>query len=147
MANSTPTIQFAAQLLRQDQSLTELEYKEYRMKLELSLSKAELAEKRAVTVAAGSFAVAMALMFVGGSKIVGDFDPWSKGATALSVMLGGIWVLCSVTWPLACAAALTRFRPRVKDLKEQLRDASILALHSEIAELRKQISSIPKSSL
>ena len=140
MTKPTPTIQFAAQLLQLDQPLSESQYKEYRMKLEQALTSTERWEKRTFIAAGSAFAVALMLMFVGGSKVVGEFDPWSKDATILSIILGVIYCLASATFPLAVAANLTRFRPRAKDLKEQIRDASILALHGEISELRKQVA-------
>lgn len=145
MTEPSRTIQFAAQLLRQDQPLSESEYKEYRMKLEQALINTERWEHRTMLLAGGSFALAVLLMFVGGSRIVGDFDPWSQNATILSVTLAVFYCIAQVTFPLATAANLTRFRPRVRDLKEQLRDASILALHGEIVELRKQVAGMLES--
>jgi len=139
MTNPQHENRFASQLLQQDESLTDSEYKEYRMNLENALRAAERKEQLAGYVAAASFAVALALMFVGGSKILGDFDPWSKNANPLSVTVGVIYCLAAVTWPLALAVGFSRFRPAVGAAKERLRDAMIVDLQREIRELRRRI--------
>ncbi len=140
MTDSQDESPFASRLLRQDEFPSELQYKDYRMKLEDALRAAERKEQLAAYVAAASFAVGLALMFVGGSRIVGDFDPWSKDANPLSVALGVIYCLASVTWPLALAVGFSRFRPAVGAAKERLRDAMILDLQREIRELRQRIA-------
>ena len=116
------------------------------MKLENALTKAERREKLTAWIAAASFVVALVLMFVGGSKVLGDFDPWGKDATVLSVTLGFLYVIAMIAWSLALAVGFSRFRPRIRDIKEQIRDTSLLALQVEIAELRKQIALIARGS-
>lgn len=142
MSDSHETSRFAMQLLAQDQSLTDSDYKEHRMKLEHALTIAERREKLTVRVAGTSFVLAFILMIVGGTNVVGEFDPWSKEATILSVTLGVIYAISAITWPIALAVGFSRYRPRVRELKDQIRDTSLLALHSEIAELRKQIGAM-----
>jgi hypothetical protein len=143
--NSSPEISpFATQLLRQDQPLSSPEYTEYRVKLENALTKAERREKLAGRIAAASFAVSAVLMFVGGSRVFGSFDPWSKDATIVSVALGVVYALAMVVWPLALATGFSRFRPKVIEIKEQIRDTSLLALQSQIAELRNEIAVISR---
>lgn len=144
MNNSPEISPFAMQLLRQDEPLSSSEYKEYRMKLENALTKAERREKMAVRIAAASFAVGAALMFVGGSKVFGSFVPWDKDATIVSAALGVIYALAMVAWPLALAAGFARFRPKVMEIKEQIRDTSLLALQCQIAELRQEIAVISR---
>lgn len=130
------------QLLAQDQSLTDSDYKEHRMKLDHALTIAERREKLTVRVAGTSFVLGIILMFVGGTKVFGEFDPWSKEATILSVTLGVIYAISTIAWPIALAVGFSRYRPRIRELKEQIRDTSLLALHGEIAELRKQIGAM-----
>jgi hypothetical protein len=139
MSSSIKPGHFATQLLQQDQPFSESQYKDYRMKLEDALTTAQRRERLVGHTAWVSFLIAGVLMFVGGSRVVGDFDPWSPHATILSVTLGVIYCTASVTWLLAMASYFSRFRPRVRDIKEQIRDTTILALQCEIAELRKQI--------
>lgn len=139
MSSANKPGHFAMQLLQQDQPFSESQYKEYRMKLEDALTTAQRRERLVGHTAWVSFLIAGVLMFVGGSKVVGDFDPWSRDATILSVTLGAIYCIATLTWPLAIASYFSRFRPRVRDIKEQIRDTTILALQCEIAELRKQI--------
>jgi len=142
MPDSHDTSRFALQLLAQDQSLTDSDYKEHRMKLEQALTIAERREKWTVRVAGTSFVLGIILMFVGGTKVFGEFDPWSTDATILSVTLGLIYAISTITWPIALAVGFSRYRPRIREIKEQIRDTSLLALHSEIAELRKQIGAM-----
>jgi hypothetical protein len=145
MADPNRANRFTSRLLQQDESLSDSQYKDYRMNLENALRSAERKERLAAHVAAASFASALALMFVGGSKILGDFDPWSKGANPLSVAVGALYCLAAVTWPVALAVGLGRFRPAVGAAKERLRDAMILDLQREIRELRQRISPAPSA--
>lgn len=144
MDNSHATSRLATQLLQLDESLSDTQYKEYRMTLENALTTAQRREKLAGRIAGGAFVAGLILMFVGGSKVVGSFDPWSSDATILSVTFGVIYVIATFAWPVALATGFSRFRPEVRDIKEQIRDTSLLALHSEIAELRKQIGAMSR---
>jgi hypothetical protein len=139
MPDSHETTHFAARLLQQDPPLNDLAYKEYRMKLENALTTAERREKLAGRVAGVSFVVGLILMFVGGSGVFGSFDPGSTDATILSVTLGVIYWIAVVAGSVGLASYYSRFRPRIREIKEQIRDANILALQCEITELRKQI--------
>lgn len=113
MTNLGHEVRLDSLLHRQDESLSDSEYKDYRMNLMNALNAAERKEKLAAAVGAAAFATALVLMFVGGSRIVGDFDPWSKDANPLSVTVGVVWCLASVTWPLALAVGFGRFRPAI----------------------------------
>ena len=142
MTNSEKKTRFVAQLLQQDEPVSDSQYREYRMKLDIALTRAERKEQVARHVVVASCVVSFALMFVGGSRIFGDFDPWSKEATIVSVTLGVIYVLAAVIFPISLASYYSRFRPRVKEAKERLRDACILDLQREISELRTQVEAI-----
>src|SRR5262245_63122868 len=102
----------AAQLLQLDRPLSDSQYKEYRMSLENALTLAERRERLIGRIAGTAFVVGMILMFVGGSKIVGAFDPWSKDATILSKTLGVIYVTATLVWPIALATYFARLRPQ-----------------------------------
>ncbi len=115
------------------------------MKLEHALTVAERREKWTYYTAIITGILAMVLMFVGGTRIVGDFDPWDRNATVLSVTLGVIYCICAALCPLAIASYYSRFRPAVRNVKEQLREASIQSLHDEIADLRKQVEALLKA--
>lgn len=132
----------ATELLRQDAPPHNATYEEYRMKLEEALTKAERREKQVGVVAVVSFVVALVLMFVGGTQVVGAFDPWDEDANALSIMLGVIYVIASVLFWLLLAAYFSRFRPRVRQARDDLRDAHLAKLEHEIAELRKVVAAI-----
>ena len=130
---------FASQLLRQDIPLSDSQYREYRQKLEEALRAAERRERLAYRVVLGSCVVMLALMFLGGSRWLGAFDPWSKDATIMSVVAGVVYLFATVTFFLTLASYYSRFRPRVRDTKEQLRDLALLDLQRQLCELREQV--------
>ena len=138
MANRHDPSSFAARLLGQDEPLSDAQYQEYRRGLDDALRAAERRERLAGRVAVGSFVVSLTLMFVGGSKLLGDFDPWSKGATVVSVAAGAVYLLATALFFLSLASYYSRFRPRVRDAKERLRDLVLLDLQRQIRELREQ---------
>jgi hypothetical protein len=136
MAKQNDPGRFKSQLLQQDEPLNESKYQEYRESLEKAF---RTAERRLVLT--GWFVVlsgviSLTLLFVGGSKLIGDFDPWSKNANISSVAAGVVFVLATVLFWVSLASYYSRFRPGLKDTKERLRDASILELQRQIRELR-----------
>jgi hypothetical protein len=141
MSNPRDTNRFASRLLRQDESLSDSRYQEYRVKLEIALQTAERREKLIGHVVVASCVVSFTLMFVGGSKLLGDFDPWSKNATTTSIATGVVYLLTTVLFFLSLATYYSRLRPAVKDAKERLRDERILDLQRQIEEIRKLLVS------
>jgi hypothetical protein len=139
MSDTHDPSRFAAQLIRQDEPLSDSQYKEYRMKLENALSIAERREKLVGRGVAASLAVGVVLMFMAGSKVIGSADPGDADATILSVAIGVAYFLALVAGLFGLASYYSRFRPKVREIKEQIRDTQFLALQNEIAELRKQI--------
>lgn len=133
-----------SRLLSLDEPPNDPSYPEYRMNLENALATAERRERIAGNVAAASFAIGLLLMFVGGTRLIGDFDPWSKEATPFSIAAGLIYVVACVTFPLALAVGLSRFRPGVQALKEQIRDTLLLDLRREVRELREQVAALAR---
>lgn len=109
------------------------------MKLEMALTIAERREKLTGRVAGVSFVVGLVVMFVGGSRVFGSFDPGSNDATIVSLTLGAIYWIAVIAGSVGLASYYSRFRPKIREIKEQIRDANILALQCEVAELRKQI--------
>lgn len=142
MTDSSPSNRLALQLLQQDQPLSDVEYKEYRMKLEQELRTVEYREKLALRAASVSIVIAFIVMIIGGSSLVGDFDPWSKDATILSITLGVIYVLAWIVFLVSVATSVSRFLPRKRELKAEILEVTILTLHGEIAELRKQVATL-----
>ena len=138
MADRHDETGFASRLLRQDEPPTDAEYREYRRRLEDALAAAERRVRVTGYVVVGSCVVSLTLMFVGGSKVLGDFDPWSRDATAWSVAAGVVYVLATGLFFLSLASYCSRFRPRVRDAKDQLRDTAILGLQRQLRELREQ---------
>src|SRR5262249_7438139 len=120
MPDSFDSTRFAAQLLQQEKSLTDSAYKEYRMKLEQALTVAERREKLAGRIAAVSLVVGVVLMFAAGSKVIGSIDPGDADATILSVSLGVVYWLAVVAGLVAMASYYSRFRPRIREIKDQI---------------------------
>lgn len=128
----------SAALLRAE-TLDKSKYEEYRMNLELALNRAERFEKIAFHTCWASLLVAVVLSFVGGSKVVGSFDPYDERANPLSITLGIIYVLASIAFPLSLASSYSRFRPRIRSVKQEISDAKIDKLQREVEELRGQL--------
>jgi hypothetical protein len=140
MTNSRNTNSFASQLLQQDEAMSGSQYKDYRRKLEHALTTAQRRGELVYWLCAASCVVSLTLMFVGGSKIIGAFDPWSEEANVWSVAAGSVYLLATVVFFLSLASYYSRFRPGAREARERLRDASILELQRQVCELRKQIA-------
>jgi hypothetical protein len=139
MSESTQPESFSAQLLRQDGALGNSHYQEHRMQLEQLLVRAERNEQRAKWVVVAAFFLGMALMFVGGSRVFGSFDPTEKDANPLSIALGVIYAIASLTFPIALASYYSRFRPNVRRARERLMEDSLHELQREVRELRARL--------
>ena len=133
-----PKQSFGAELLREE-TIDESEYQEYRMNLELALNRAERFEKIAFHVCWVSLLLSFGLMFVGGSQIVGAFDPFSKNANPLSIALGIVYVLACIAWPLSLATLYSRFRPRIRNIKQEISESKIDQLQREVEQLRNRL--------
>ena len=139
MANHPDPSDFAARLLRQDEPVNEVKYQEYRMKLENALRAAEQRLKVTGWVVVVSCVISFTLMFVGGSKVIGDFDPWSRNANVASIVVGVVFLVATVLFWVSLASYYSRFRPGLADAKERLRDANILDLQRQIRELHQLV--------
>ncbi len=136
---SQHTDSLGERLLREER-LDKSEYEEYRMNLETALTRALRMEKITFHVCWGALVLAMILMFVGGSQIVGAFDPFDNNANALSVTLGVVFVIANIVWPLSLASVYSRLRPRIRFVKDEIHDAKIEALQFEVTKLREELS-------
>ncbi|MGL4555129.1 MAG: hypothetical protein ACRC33_28520 [Gemmataceae bacterium] len=130
---------FASRLLQADEPVSEAQYQEYRMNLENALSAAQRREKWAGRLAGVTLVVGLLLLFAGGSKLFGSFDPWSKDATALSVAAGLAYVAVATTCAITLASYYSRFRPATREAKERIRDALLLDLQRQVRELRERL--------
>lgn len=127
-----------AALLREE-TPDKSEYEEYRMNLELALNRSERFARITFHVCWVSFLTASVLMFVGGTHIVGSFDPYDNTANPLSIALGVIYVLANIAWPLSLASLYSRFRPRIRSVKQEISDTKIDQLQREVERLREQL--------
>src|SRR5262245_41591547 len=126
MASNLEPKDFAARLLQQEEPVNEEKYQEYRLKLENALTAAERRLKVTGWVVVVSCVISLTPMFIGGSKVIGDFDPWSRDATTASLALGAVFLIATVLFWVSLASYYSRFRPGLTDARERLRDANIL---------------------
>jgi uncharacterized membrane protein len=129
---------FASRLLGQEVLPSEAEYREYRHRIEDLLARAERRVRLTGFVVVGSCLTSLVLLYVGGSKLLGDFDPWSPKATVWSIAAGIAYWISVTLFFLSLASYYSRFRPRVKEAKDLLKDATILDLQRQLRELRER---------
>lgn len=136
MADAPTPGSFAARLLDQDPPPDAAAYAAYRAAVDAALARAGRRQQWAGRVVVASLVISLALMFVGGSGVIGDFDPYAKGATPLSIAAGVVYVLATGTFFVSLASYYSRFRPGVRAAEERARDLAILDLRRQLAEIR-----------
>jgi hypothetical protein len=141
MADPHPE-QLRSQLLEQDPVFQTPRYQEHRMQLEQQLLRAQRRERVLTWVVTGAFLTAVVTMFLAGSRTFGSPDPFDKNATIISVTLGVIYVLAQAVFFIGMASYLSRFLPRIRRLREELRDATIRESREEIRELREEVGEL-----
>lgn len=142
MAELSAANRFAQELAAQDPLAQSEAYAAHRRQLEdqlVRLTKYELWTSRIAALAA---VLSLVLMFVGGSQAFGSFDPTDRDATIFSIALAAIYVVSSVTWPLALATYFSRLRPRIRETKDQLLRHSLCELQLEMRTLRREIQTL-----
>lgn len=143
MAKQGESTDLAAALLRQDPFPSEAQYQEYRHMLDQALQRAERRLTWTGRVVIASAIVSLTFLFIGGSKLLGDFDPWAKEATPLSVAAGVVYLVATALFVLSLASYYSRFRPRVRETREQMRDMVILDLQRQLRDLRARLEQRP----
>lgn len=142
MARLNDPSSVSSKLLAQDPWIQGGNYDEYRAKLARTIEAAQGRERLAFWVCTVSGVLSFLLLFVGGSKVTGSFDPWSKNATVLSVTLGAIFVVSSVLFWVLLASYYSRFRPLTRQAQENLRDIQQLQLAARIEELQAELAQL-----
>lgn len=142
MTNTPSAKRLADQLLLQDESLNSPQYEEHRMQLELELERAESRERWAHRIGIASMVLAAVLLPLGGSGLLGSFDPWDADANFLSVLLGIVYVVAASACALAIAAYYSRFRPRTRRLREQQLQQAVIDLQRELMLLRRELNEL-----
>lgn len=122
--------------LLQAEPFNQSDYEEYRMNLKLALTRAERWERTTFHVCWVALALTCILMFVGGTEVVGAFDPYSDNANPLSIGLGVVFVIANITWLLALASHYSRFGPRIRRVKQEIMATQIEQLRHEVERLR-----------
>ena len=147
MAELTDLNSLWSRLLTQDSQVAENEYHDYREKLTRSFGTARRSERIAYWICAVSGVTMFLLMFVGGSGVVGGFDPWDKDATPLSIVLGVIFVISSILFWLLLVSYYSRFRPTTRRAEENLRDIQILQIAARLDSMQNDIASLMSNRL
>ena len=141
-AKSTKLLQ--SDLIRCERPIDNTKYEEYRMNLEASLNRIQRHERLVYHICWVSLVIAAILMFVGGSGVLGSFDPYDDRANALSIALGVIFVTANITFAVSFASMYSRFQPGAKRIREDLRDANLADAKREIVELRKRVETMDR---
>ena len=128
-----------SKLLQQDESIHSERYKEHRMQLEHRLIQAESHRRLTKRVVVGALLIAAALFPVAASRVFGSPDPYDKDATFFSIAVGGMYIVACAMFFIGMASYYSRFTPRVRRAREELRDESIRELRREVAELRQLV--------
>ena len=136
---------FGSKLLQQDKSLHSDRYKEHRMQLEHQLIQAESHKRLAKRVVVGALLVAAAVFPILASHVFGGPDPYDKDATVFSIAAGGVYIVACAVFFIGMASYYSRFTPRVRRAREELRDESIRELCREVAELRQFVEGKSKA--
>ena len=134
-----PSESNAEKLIAQDPMLAGEDYERYRQALQSALARAERREQMAFSVCLVSGVISFSLMFVGGSRHFGSFDPWDSTATPVSIVLGITFLVASIVFWILFASYYSRFRPNTRREQESLRDEQMRQLERSIAELRELI--------
>lgn len=145
MSKSNIPQDFGSKLLRQDKSLHSERYKEHRMKLEHQLIQAESQKRLAKRIVVAAILLAASLFPIVASHLFGSPDPYDKDATVFSIALGTVYIVACAVLFIGMASYFSRFTPRVRRVREELRDESIRELRREVAELRQLVGGKSKA--
>lgn len=110
------------------------------MQLEQQLARAERNVQITKWVVVVALLACVVSMYIAGSRVLGSPDPFEKEATALGVLFGAVHILSAIVLYLGLASYFSRLTPRVRQLREDLQNDSILELRREVAELREILS-------
>lgn len=136
---------FSEQLLQQESSFQQTRYQEHRMNLEEQLNRLEIREKHVLSACKILLVITFILMFVGGSEVLGGFDPWNENANILSVTLGLLYLICAVSCPMLAAYYFSNLRPTTRRTRDDLLHYSIKELSLTVEQLGEEIAELKKN--
>jgi hypothetical protein len=145
MTDSPSPPSFSHRLIEQDRPLHSPQYQGHRMQLELKLTQARFRERLTFRIVVAALLTALVLLPVCGMRLFGSPDPGDRTANWLSVSLGAIQVLATITFWVGLASYYSRFRPAVRQLSEDVRDETIRELRDEVRTLQQQVAKFAKS--
>ena len=126
-------------LLQHDSTLNSPRYEEHRMDLERKLTQAERREALAHRVAVGALVMAVITGVLCASQVAGSADFGDKSATPLSIAITVLYVVSLAVFGIGFASYFSRYRPAVRQAREQLVLESIRELRHEVRELREMV--------
>ena len=144
MSKSNIPGDFGSKLLQTDESLHSERYKEHRMELEHQLIRAESHTRLAKRVVFAAILLAAAFFPIVASRVFGSPDPYDKNATGFSIAAGVVYGGACMVAVIGIASYYSRFTPRVRQAREELRDESIRELQREMAKLRSFVERLSK---
>lgn len=147
MAEHNSMKSISSQLLAHDARETGDQYQDYRNQLTRALDAARRSERIAYWICAVTGPLSVALMFVGGSKVLGSFDPWSNDATTLSMGAGVIYVASLIAFCIGLASFYSRFRPRTRAAEDNLREVHWMQMAAQLATLQKDVEMLKRGRL
>ncbi len=109
------------------------------MQLEHRLSVAEARAKFVSRVVVAALAVAVVLLPVLGSRVVGSPDWTDRAATPLSVALGFVYFLSVSIVLVGVASYYSRWLPSARRSREDLLADAVEQLRKELAEVRRLV--------
>ncbi len=144
MSTVDKALHFQAQLLQQEP--IPQAYQEYRMRLEAQLAQAERHLQITQKVSIVAILLAAGMFPLVASGWLGNADPWSRDANFLSVTLAVLYIIMAIVAAISTAAFYSRFSPRVRQVREELRDQMLHGMRTELTELRSQIDQLKQSA-
>jgi hypothetical protein len=145
MTSSDKSNNFQTLLLQQESSLSRQPYQEHRMQIEARLDQAERYQKYAKTTGFVAILVAAALFPIVASGTLGGADPYDKDANLISVSLAILYFITCGVAAISIASFYSRFAPRARQAREDLRDEMLQEMRQELAELRDQVSQLKQA--
>ena len=131
---------FQTLLVQQEYSLSRQPYQDHRMQVEARLAQAERYQKHSKVVGFIAILLAAGMFPIVASGAIGSADPFDKNANILSVSLALLYIVACIVGAVSVASFYSRFSPRTRQAREDLRDEMLREMRSDLAALREQIT-------
>ncbi|MBI1311076.1 hypothetical protein GC176_07185 [bacterium] len=112
------------------------------MKLESALDQLERREQFILKLCKLFVVITIALMILGGSEVLGGFDPWNANANILSITLGIIYVIFAVSTAMLAAYYFSNLRPTTRQTRDTLFQHSLSEMAQALDAIREEVRSL-----